>query len=289
MTSEELKFLMMAFDHIQTVKANNPSDPNLTEIESLFYKHAPDYFSFQTLRLSEIYNTSLEETIKEQSKTFYNNFPSFKLLPSNIQQQLLDDYYQMEFQRRRNNFERFSQCIFQQIECITTHFWDNGKLLTYISRDRQKNSFSFLQYSASNKTIKANYLKPLVQSIIFDFFNNNNNRKFSDQDYNNFFSGKLNPKDIRYSIKIKIRAILYYVCFNASPFEAEFHSTNTLIEELYVIRNLFHRGPESFTTKQTNLINDIRGNYPVYFLRFYGLLSEFMFKAFNSNNLSKII
>ncbi|MDF2517352.1 MAG: hypothetical protein K0R59_2648 [Sphingobacterium sp.] len=288
MTSEELKFLMMAFDHIQTVKTNNPSDPNLTEIESLFYKHAPDYFSFQTLRLSEIYESSLEETIKDQASKFYNNFISFPFLPQEIKEQLVADYYQMELQRRRNNFERFSQCIFQQIECITTHFWKNGKLLAYVIKDRQKHTFAVKQLENNKWKIKANNQKPLLQSIVFKFFQKNN-KPYGDNEYNSFFGSKHYTQNKNYSIKVKIRAFLYYICFNSVPFEAEFNSINMLINELYLIRNLFHRGPEDFSPQQKLISQEVRQNKPVYFLKFYGLLSEFMSKGLNSENLKNIL
>lgn len=284
MTSEELKFLMMAFDHIQTVKANNPSDPNLPEIESLFYKHAPDYFSFQTLRLSDMYEMSFEKKIEKQASTFYDNFGHFSSLPTDIRKQLFSDYCQMELQRRRDNFERFSQCVFQQIECITTQYWKNGKLFKEIENARE-----LFMYATRfpNATVKANNQPPRIQNIIFNF--RKEKAPFNDIDYSNYFLKKPKHTDANIHFRTKVNALLYFVCFNSKPLFDEYHNLNRSINQLYAVRNLFHRGPENFTQPQQTLLQEIRQNQPVYFLKFYGLLSEFMHRVFNSKNLNKII
>ena len=82
----------------------------------------------------------VEQKIEKQATEFYNSFPI-----QEIKDQLIQDYKKMEHERRRDDFENFCLCLYQQIENITNFLfqtkispiWDaNRNNIAYKSRKK---------------------------------------------------------------------------------------------------------------------------------------------------------
>ena len=71
--------------------------------------------------IQNIYEYCVEQKIDKQSKEFYDSFPL-----ADIKDQLLLDYRKMEHERRRDDFENFCLCMYQQIENITNYLFEKN-------------------------------------------------------------------------------------------------------------------------------------------------------------------
>jgi hypothetical protein len=294
--SEKLKFLMNVFDKMQDLKMSNPSDPNLPEIERLFIKHAKDKFAFQKLRLTDIQEYSIESVITKQANEFYSSIPYFVNFPQIIKEQLLADYTQMEHQRRRDNFERFCQCIYQQIEAIVTQLWsienknNQSKLWNHILQNRTNKAFANRSF---DNVAKQFVLTPYstgfkIQNIIFKY--NDYNRSpsyFSDADYDTYFNNpNANSKDKKNDFQVKLRTVLFVLYFEENVLQEKFEELFDTLYEITLIRNTFHRGPNGFTSYQQNIINRIYQNPSSHYHKFFGALCDFLVKSLNSNKIN---
>ncbi len=284
MTSEELKFLMNVFDKIQQLKSIDSMDANLSLIESKFHKYAKDSFAFQKQTLSDINENAIESVIRKLAQDFYCSFPYFKKLPEPIQNQLLQDYAQMEHQRRRDNFERYAQCIYQQIEAIVTHLFSNGKLWAELLIQRKNKPFSYKKFDPVSKTYSAvlNVGGGSVEATIIRYY------KYHDIDYDRIFSQPFSHLDRRNSFKVQFRVVLYLLYFEAVATQEHFEEMQNTFEEIYVTRNTIHRGPSTFYPTQEQLVTNILKNKSYYYHKFFGALCEFVTKTLNSKNIGVV-
>ncbi|EIM74590.1 hypothetical protein A3SI_15443 [Nitritalea halalkaliphila LW7] len=80
--------------------------------------------------IQHIHEYCVEQKIDAQARAFYAKFPI-----TQIREQLIEDYKKMEHERRRDDFNNFCLCMYQQIENIVSLFfheliepnWENLK------------------------------------------------------------------------------------------------------------------------------------------------------------------
>ena len=192
--------------------------------------------------IKDIYEYCVEKIINKQAEEFYADFTV-----EAIKDQLIRDFIKMEHERRRDDFESFSLCLFQQLENITNYVYENE--IRNIWKD-EKNKTA-VQYFDRNKNQE---IKKSVEAIVFG-----------------------NAKD--WYVNVKFKALLYFVYFNKSiksqfPFNKLVESFN----EVYQIRNQNHRGNNP-TEYQQRTILKMKGKESHYYFRFYGFLQDVVSKV----------
>lgn len=198
--------------------------------------------------IQNIHEYCIEEIIEKQASDFYNSFPISEIKP-----QLIQDYKKMEHERRRDDFENFCLCVYQQIENITNFLFNSEVLKIW---DKEKNKIAIKSiYDKSQKE----YIKPKKGGTTLE---------------NLVFQGTDSPK---WYANRKFRAVLYFFYFNANVTQNDydFNSIYFIHEEIYQIRNQNHRGGEP-SSYQKEILKKIQGNEARYYFKFYGFLQDFV-------------
>jgi hypothetical protein len=239
---EKLKKLIDIFEELLKIKGNEwLIDAILEKIKST---SSLDEISKHSI-IKDIHEHCIEEVIQKQANEFYSDFKLKEIKPK-----LVIDFVKMEHERRRDDFENFSLCTFQQIENITNYLFDNMILGEW---ENEKNKIA-IQYFDKNKNQQ---VKKTVNEIVFG-----------------------NAKD--WFINVKFKALLYFLYFNKTiKAQIQFNQLVDSFNEIYQIRNLNHRG-SSPTTHQEETLKKIYGNESKYYLKFYGFLEDFV-KTINKN------
>lgn len=195
--------------------------------------------------IQDIHEHCIEEVIVKQANDFYKDF---KL--EDIKQELIKDFIKMEHERRRDDFENFSLCVYQQIENITNYIFEQNIKKIW---DSEKNNIA-IQYFDKRKQQQ---IQKTATQLIFG-----------------------NAKD--WFSNVKFKALLYFYYFNKSiKVQIPFNALVDTFNEVYQVRNLNHRG-SSPTDYQKQTLNAIKGNESKYYFKFYGFLEDFI-KTINSN------
>lgn len=216
--------------------------------------------------IQNIHEYCVEQKIDKQAIEFYSSFPIDELKP-----QLILDYKKMEHERRRDDFENFCLCLYQQIENITNFFfdstimglWHDEKLKPAIKSFFDRNQNKYILPTSGGKSI---------QSLVFQY---------------------ATPIDdlLRWPANRKFRAVLFYYYFNkeVSRDDYEFNSIYFKHEEIYQMRNQNHRGSKPSDYQQIT-INKIKGKESKYYFKFYGFLQDFITQiefVFSQNGAEK--
>lgn len=176
----------------------------------------------------------IEDVSRKQAEEFYADFPI-----EEIKEQLISDFVQMEHQRRRDDFENFCLCMYQQIEGVVKYY----KHLN----EKQWVEFNSIKVvdDESDKISLLDMIQPL-------------------SDEGRYYS---NLK----SDQFKSRIVLYVLISNKSEYTpSAFKEIWWPLYDIYKIRNLNHRGGW-MSDRQRRIIRD----KPLNYLRFYGFLSSF--------------
>lgn len=195
--------------------------------------------------IKDIHEHCIEKVIVKQANEFYKNFKI-----EDIKQELIKDFIKMEHERRRDDFENFSLCVYQQIENITNYIFEKDIKKIW---DKEKNNI-VIQYFDKRKQQQ---IEKTATQLIFgnaqDWFSN-----------------------------VKFKALLYFYYFNKNiKVQIPFNALVDTFNEIYQVRNLNHRG--SFPTGyQKQTLDAIKGNESNYYFKFYGFLEDFI-KTVNSN------
>jgi len=113
---EKLKKLIEIFEELLKIKGNEwLIDAILEKIKNT---SSLDEISKHSV-IQDIHEHCIENVIIKQANDFYSDF---KL--EEISSKLVFDFVKMEHERRRDDFENFSLCTFQQIENITNYVFD---------------------------------------------------------------------------------------------------------------------------------------------------------------------
>lgn len=184
--------------------------------------------------IQNIHEYCVEQKIEKQATEFYSSFPIDELKP-----QLILDYKKMEHERRRDDFENFCLCLYQQIENITNFLFDNNILQNW-EINKNKIAYKF----PDGKSITQN---DLILGNAKDWYANG-----------------------------KFKAILFYFYFNEKiKVTIPFNERVSIFDEIYQMRNQNHRGssPSEF---QLKTLKKIKGNEAKFYFKFYGFLQDFL-------------
>ena len=200
-------------------------------------------------KIDAIYEYCIERVIREQAEQFYKFFPIKELTPL-----LVEDLCRMERYKRDDNFQDFCLAAFQQVENITNWFCQRQKFIdlyeskrdTYCCfRDKEGKPIYTIRELIVNTSDKEKYDKRKDLPLMSLFFNE------------------------------RIRAVLYFVYFGEKTAKYTFDSKYNEMNELYQCRNLNHRGGER-SAYQENLISEILPHQYQYYLKFTGLLFDYI-------------
>lgn len=195
--------------------------------------------------IQDIYEHCIEKVIIKQANNFYKDFKLEEIKP-----ELIKDFIKMEHERRRNDFDNFSLCVYQQIENITNYLFEQNINKIW---DGEKNNVA-IQYFDKRKQKQ---ITKTVNQLIFG-----------------------NAKD--WFSNVKFKALLYFYYFNKSiKVQIPFNSLVDTFNEIYQVRNLNHRG-SSPTDYQKQTLEKIKGKESKYFFKFYGFLEDII-TTINSN------
>ncbi|RLD84376.1 MAG: hypothetical protein DRJ10_01340 [Bacteroidetes bacterium] len=189
--------------------------------------------------IQDIHEHCIEKVIIKQANDFYADFKITK-----IKQELIGDFIKMEHERRRDDFENFSLCVYQQIENITNYLFEQN---IYKNWDAEKDKVA-IQYFDRRKNQQ---IRKTVKELIFG-----------------------NAKD--WYINVKFKSLLYFYYFNKNiKVQIPFNFLVDTFNEVYQIRNLNHRG-SSPTDYQKRTLDKIKGKESKYYFKFYGFLEDFI-------------
>lgn len=184
--------------------------------------------------IQNIHEYCIEQKIEKQAAEFYASFPI-----DNITDQLIEDYKKMEHERRRDDFNSFCLCMYQQIENIINYLYESHIIKDWKS---QENIIAYTFPDGKSLTAK---------DLVF---------------------GKLDE----WSTINKFSAALYYFYFSKKiKTTYPFYERRKIFYELYQVRNQNHRGNQP-TDNQKKILNNINGNEAKYYFKFYGFLQDFI-------------
>ena len=206
--------------------------------------------------IQNIHEYCVERKIEKQAEDFYSSFPI-----TEIKDRLIQDYKKMEHERRRDDFENFCLCVFQQIENITNFLFDNeikgvweaekGKIAVKSAFDEEK-----------RKHIAPKSGGTTVQQLVFQTSN-----------YPTWYVNR------------KFRAVMFFFYYKAEVKGSmfQFNLICSTHDEIYQMRNQNHRGNKP-SDYQQSLMDKIAGNEAKYYFKFYGFLQDFVSKIELSYN-----
>ncbi len=198
--------------------------------------------------IQNIYEHCVELKIKKQATEFYNSFPI-----QEIKNQLIQDYQKMEHERRRDDFENFCLCVYQQIENISNYLFEQ-KIKSIWDSEKDKIAIkSFFDRIQQKYVIPRSGGTSLEQLV------------FQGTDTSKWYTNR------------KFRAVLYFFYFNQNVTRDDynFNSIYFTHEEIYQMRNQNHRGSVP-TPYQQKTLNKIKGSESRYYFKFYGFLQDFV-------------
>lgn len=202
--------------------------------------------------IQNIHEYCVEQKIEKQATEFYSSFPLDELRP-----QLIIDFKKMEHERRRDDFENFCLCLYQQIENITNYLFASG-----ISENWTKQKHNIAIKSIYDRSQKQ-YIFPnkggtSIEKLVFQ-----NTEPISDLS--------------KWHANRKFRAVLFYFYFGKEVTRDDyaFNSIYFTHEEIYQMRNQNHRGSRP-TDYQQKTLNKIKGKESKYYFKFYGFLQNFV-------------
>ena len=202
--------------------------------------------------IQNIHEYCIEQKIEKQATEFYNSFPI-----QEIKDQLIQDYKKMEHERRRDDFENFCLCLYQQIENITNYLFESGVVATWNNVKHNIAIKSLYDINQKKYVLPANG-GISIEKLVFQ---------------------NTNPIDdlSKWHANRKLRAILYFFYCGREVIRDDyaFNSIYFAHEEIYQMRNQNHRGSKPSEYQQKTL-NKIHGNESKYYFKFCGFLQDFI-------------
>lgn len=233
---EKLKKLIDIFAELLKIKGNEwLIDAILEKIKST---STIDEISKHSI-IQDIHEHCIEKKIEKQANEFYSDFKI-----DSIKQQLVDDYKKMEHERRRDDFDGFCLCLYQQFEAIVNNLFSEFY-------DKNWNNFKdkiVIRYK--DKDTNQDIQKTLEQEVI------GNSKGFG--------------------AFPKFKAIAFYYYFNKrTPLPYSYKTLKEVFYEIYQMRNKNHREGELYDF-QVEILDKIRGKESKYYFKFYGFLEDFV-------------
>lgn len=229
---------------IKTILKNEKDNWFLDKLLSELKEASHDLNLSENNTLNQIQEYCIEDNIKKLASEFYKDFRIVA-----IKDQLITDFIKMEHERRRNDFENFSLCVYQQIENIVNFLFDN-----YVEKiwEENKNRNAISRWDKnSQKYVISDYVKK-VNELIFG-------------QYDKWYASS------------KTKGVLYFLYYNEILTNTNIFIQKSIdIDEIYQIRNKNHRGEKLNNEYVENILINIKGKESIYYLKFYGVLADFI-------------
>lgn len=213
----------------------------------------------------DVHELSLENFVLVQAKNFYEQLN----IPEGNKEALIADFVKMEHCKRRDDFEGFSLCVYQQIENLVNHLYDAYGLLNKFMADAERPLLT-VKYGEFKGDRKGNalftviYSKPYNPPPGFNIRNTHLDRKRAIE------SGR----SVNFVFMEKSRLVLYYNFFGESvPSYDSWNENTELLSQINKARNRVHRKIEEEGDDAVQ--NRKKRSYTNYLL-FAGFLAEFV-------------
>ncbi len=217
-----------------------------------------------TEKIEHIYELCVEEILRQQAENFYEQFQSFsdKYL-------LIDDYVNMGHAQRRNKFDYYSLCLYEQLERIMNAIFDVDDFLKTLNKIWDIEGSCY--YDKKNKTTNIF----TFGNIIWGFDKNEKEKYLS--------SGKERAKNkATLSARDKIRIVLFFFNYYAysnykkeSFYKKGYDDLCDKYLDIYLCRNTIHRGTEQ-SEKEKTKVREIHKKYTTSYFEFNWLLTQFV-------------
>lgn len=253
---DKLKKLVQIFGELLKVDGNEWLADEMLQIIS---EVAPVEEIAKHSLVQNIHEYCIEQKINQQSIAFYETFPIHK-----IKDQLISDYRKMEHERRRDDFQNFCLCLYQQIENITNFLVEN-EINKVWATEKDKMAVKSYYNSDLRKYVFPDSGGTTLEMLVL---------KFPD-------APKLKGKSLlEWHAGPKFRSVVYFYYFgkNVIRTDYEFNRVCHVQNEIAQIRNQNHRGGK-LTGKQQEIVNKIKDFESRYYFKFYGFLQDFVNKV----------
>lgn len=202
--------------------------------------------------ITRIHEYCVEEIIEKQAEEFYKDFPI-----EEIKEQLIVDFKEMEHQRNRDNFWKFSLHIYRQIEYIMNYL---------------VNKYIIPNWDVLRNQIVTNYVEDKNKKN-----NNENNKRIIKRLYNTVGLENKNkslPRTIHASQFFEISLCCFYFELGKNSYRKNLINN---FNKLQTIRNQVHR-PTNYNNYQQKLADDAEKNISMTYLSFYSFLEDYIRK-----------
>ena len=227
-------------------------------------KHEDDKEEW-TQQISEIYELCLKKNLKEQAEDLYKDFPM-----TDIAEDLVSLYVDMENARRANDFDEFGFFLYQQIELIVNTLCQDPEIVTFY--DGIRSLPPVMRYDAATKSI--------IRST--------DRYHATVEDYILLLTDQKTKQPLNKGKGIaalpateKNRAIVYLLCFDAEV-EAYPRDQKTIqpafqtLYAIYCVRNHNAHSGATPTENQIMVYNGLLADKTQNYLRFIAFLLSFI-------------
>lgn len=217
-----------------------------------------------TEKIEHIYELCVEKILRQQAENFYEQFHSFpdKYL-------LIDDYVNMGHAQRRNKFDYYSLCLYEQLERIMNAIFDVDDFLKTINKIWDIEGFCY--FDNNNKKRKSFTFGNIIWGNDI-----NDNEKY-------LTSGKNRAKNkATLTARDKIRIVLFFFNYYAGSnykkdrfFKKGYDDLCDKYLDIYLCRNTIHRGTEQ-SEKEKTKVREIHKIFTASYFEFNWLLTQFV-------------
>jgi hypothetical protein len=211
-------------------------------------------------RINQIYEYCIEQIIRRQASEFYADFPITSITP-----QLIADFVNMEFFRRKDDFGNFCIALYQQIENITNKLCENRNLSFIV--DKMWAYPAYVKDGIINDRPESEYC---IAKLIFPGEN-----KKTGQPY--YFEKSKGSLQTQYA-NDKIRIIIYFLGYRAAMKNSDYDSfkeITSIMNDIYQCRNMNHRG-NTLTEWEEKTLNRILPMKSFCYFLYLGTLAQYI-------------
>ena len=217
-------------------------------------------------KIDQIYELCVEQILREQAENFYETFNFFpeKAL-------LVGDYVNMEHARRRNKFDYYSLCLYEQIERIINAVFSIPEFKACIVRKDNK------LWNEFGCKIKEKQLT--IGNIIWGEDKNEKEKYLS--------SGKKRAENDNLSARDKIHIIIFFLKYFVNEglsYKKGYDDLCNSYLDIYICRNTIHRGSEQ-SDKDKERLKEIHKKEASFYFEFNWLLTQFIWMTKNYPDL----
>ena len=243
---------------VQLTRQNSEFNTELRK--ALDIAPSADCISINDERINQIYEYCIEHIIRRQATEFYADFP---IEP--IKSQLIDDFVNMEFFRRKDDFGNFCIALYQQIENITNKLCEDRGLSIIVEK-----MWSYPAYVKEGKISDRPESDYCIAKLIFPGENKNSHQPY-------YFEKSKKTLQNQYA-NDKIRIIVYFLGYKAAMRSTDYDTfveITSLMNDIYQCRNMNHRG-NTLNEWEEKTINRILPMKSFCYFLYLGALAQYI-------------